>query len=127
MQENRTSQAGYGWVIIVSQYHDNVIDMIFSKHGFGGSWIGQANRTIVGRIFGRITPAIIGQDGSARQLGFWTLHPIGSIENPAQGIAAGWGCSVTFALVSSRTKAARANDHIALATRPEKLTRLVQV
>ena len=80
MQENRAAAARNDRIVIVAEFHDQVVDMVGAPELFGRGRIGQGDRTIIERVAGRIAPAVIMAKRDFGQARFRRLGAVGPVE-----------------------------------------------
>ena len=67
MKEDRAAGTRTRRVVIVAEHDEEIVERVFAPHRFGACRIGQAHRTVVGRIARRIAPAVTLRNRTDRQ------------------------------------------------------------
>jgi len=85
MQKHRASQAGHGWIVVVSDHHDKVVEVVVAAQNLMPRRMRQLDRTVVVRGRRIVAPTVVGKNGTRRQTALGPRHPIGTPEDFARG------------------------------------------
>ena len=125
VQEDGAAQPRHRRGVVVAEDDDRVVEPVMAAQGLGAGGGragagGQAHRPVIGRIAGRIAPAVAQADGARGQGGCRARAAVGAVEDAAQRPGAGGRRAVALALVvHDAASPQRAGAHrIACANQP---------
>ena len=81
MQEDGAAQRRNGRIVIVSEFNNHIVDMVFQPEILVAGGVGQFDPAIVEWVIRRVAPAVFRGEWHERQQGFRGVQPVRSVED----------------------------------------------
>jgi hypothetical protein len=82
VQKNGAAFARLGWIVIVSQFDDQIVKAVIAPKPLMAPPAGQGDEAVIVRLIGIIAPAIRGPQRNRRQVRLWSRAPVRPEKHP---------------------------------------------
>ena len=97
MEEDRAPLSRHHRIVVVTQHHDQIVEVVFAPKLLGAGRIGQMHRTVIGAVTRRVAPTVVGLGDEGGEAGRGSCQTVGAIAQFAQGKGADRRAAIAFA------------------------------